>query len=86
MFRIKFQPMSKNYKFEKTDGSIFVEGNIHQISMFAIQHGIQQNELTNAYISMSKKLHTIAEFGLEGRFMCSHGGLREESKLRYKYH
>lgn len=81
MFTIKFQPESKNYRFEKNNGAVALEGTIVQVSKFAISQGVQQKELTLAYQVMAENVHMIAEFGIRGCFLYSHNGRKESNHL-----
>lgn len=82
MYKIKFQPETKNYSFEKNNGAVKAEGTLSQVTMFAIEQGLQQKELTLAYEIMAKNGHTVAEFGIRGCFLFSHNN-REEAKVVY---
>lgn len=71
MYRIKYMPDKKLYEIHsKFDGAF--SGDLTSITKKAIEIGISQNELTTAYIVMSKNKDLVAEFGINRIFMYSH--------------
>lgn len=72
MFQIKFQKQTKNYRFEKEGGAVAMEGNLMQVTEFALEQGISSEQLTLAYEVMRKNEDTVAEFGVNGFFLYSH--------------
>lgn len=77
MYKIKFQPVSKNYRFEKNNNAVSLEGSLVQVTRFAMEQGLDQKQLTLAYEVMADNIHTVAEFGINGNFMYSHNGRNE---------
>ena len=85
MYKIKLNSKKQTYTFERKDSTLF-EGSLVQVTLFAMQQGMLESELTLAFNVMSENLHTIAEFGIRGSFLYSHGGLRDNAPVTHLFH
>lgn len=74
MYRIRYNSIVKKYEFDKQNFDKWetnLKGNLEQISNYALNF-IELDELIFAYEIMDKNKHTVAEFGIMGRFIFSH--------------
>jgi len=73
MYRIRYNSIAKKYEFDRRLGNNYttvLKGSLEKISEYAINF-INEKELTFAYKTMNKNKHTIAEFGVLGKFLFS---------------
>ena len=73
MFRIKYVIEKRKYEIHSSQFGAF-EGTLVQVTEKALEMGISQDELTEAYEIMNDNRDTVAEFGINGSFMYSHKG------------
>lgn len=80
MYRIKFIPEKFLYQIHSRRDGAF-EGDLKSITIKAIQMGLDQSELDQAYRTMNKNKDTVAEFGINGTFMYSHKGEKIDESI-----
>ena len=70
MYKIRLNSIDKDYEFDKEERTLF-KGNLNDITNFALEEGLDADDLELAYKIMSENKHTIAEFGVKGYFIFS---------------
>lgn len=73
MYRVRYNSIAKRYEFDEHMQNTWVtvmKGTLTQVTKYAM-HFIDKDELTFAYEQMNKNKHTVAEFGIFGKFIFS---------------
>jgi len=70
MYRIRFNSINKNYEFDKNGETLF-KGNLNDVTDFALEEGLDVDDLELAYKTTTNNKHTVAEFGINGYFLFS---------------
>lgn len=68
MYRLKFIPDRKVYQIHSRTSGAF-EGNLWEIKQKACQMGLESREFDMAVHEMIKYGHSVAEFGIYGKFI-----------------
>lgn len=74
MYRVRYNSIAQRYELDEHMQNTWVtvmKGRLVDVTKYAMNF-IDKDELTFAYEIMNKNKHTIAEFGIMGRFIFSH--------------
>jgi len=71
MFKIKLNKEEMKYELVIMEVLVKSVGTLKEITEVALDRGIEDSELTFAYKNMAKNKHTVANFGLSGKFLFS---------------